>query len=117
MSVRDFFSDLGVTLPGAATAGSVSVRCFANPAAHKHNDRSPSCSVSLDTGQWCCHGCDAKGSAFDAGVALGRSRPEAAELTTRHELFATNGEHIKDRSAKSRRARSAGVQLASDNAA
>jgi AAA domain len=86
--VRSFFTELGVVLPGAATSGDISVRCFANPVAHTNDDRSPSCRVNLDTGQWSCHGCGASGGAFDAGLAQGRSHSEAAALAKRHGLFA-----------------------------
>jgi hypothetical protein len=92
MSAREFFSDLDVALPGTATSGSVSVRCFANPSAHEHDDKNASCSVNLDTGQWRCFGCGAKGGAFDAALALGRSRSDAAELAKRHDLFVIDRE-------------------------
>ena len=105
--VRGFYSELGATLPGSATTGSVSVRCFANAGAHEHDDRSPSCSVSLDTGQWKCFACDAKGGAFDAAVAFGRSGSDAADLAKAHDLFATDREQTtpaRPPAATSRRA-------------
>jgi AAA domain len=95
MSARDFYSALDVTLPGSAASGDVSVRCFANPDAHKRDDRNPSCSVNLDTGQWNCHTCGAKGGAFDAAVALGRSRSEAVELAKRHDVFVSDREQTQ----------------------
>jgi Protein of unknown function (DUF3631) len=88
MSARDFYSDLGVALPGGPETGSVSVRCFANVSAHKRDDHNPSCSVNIDTGQWKCFACGAKGGAFDAAVAFGWSRSDAADLAKRHDVFA-----------------------------
>ena len=107
MSVREFFSELGVTLPGNATTGSVSVPCFANPSAHNHEDRRPSCSVNLDTGQWRCHGCGAHGGAYDAAVARGQPPSVAADLAKRHGLFVDDREQTtsaRPRTATSRRA-------------
>ena len=92
MSARAFYAEVGVALPGSATTGSVPVRCFANATAHKSDDRDPSCSVNLETAQWKCWACGAKVGAFDAAVALGRSRSDAAELAKRHNLFVTDRE-------------------------
>jgi hypothetical protein len=61
MSARDFYSELGVALPGSSETGSVSVRCFADASAHKRDDQNPSCSVNVDTGQWMCFTCGARG--------------------------------------------------------
>jgi hypothetical protein len=77
--IRGFYYALGVELPDRATA-EASVRCFADPAAHAHNDRNPSCSVSLVHGAWHCWGCGAKGGAYDAALELGRSPREAMDL-------------------------------------
>ena len=90
--VRGFYAALGVTLPGSGTSGDVSVSCFASPKEHEHEDRSPSASVSLDTGQFACFACAAKGGPFDAALALGRSRADAAELAKRYDLFPTDRE-------------------------
>jgi hypothetical protein len=62
------------------------VRCFADPDAHRHGDRTPSCSVNLDTGAWKCHGCGAKGGAYDAAIAHGLSRRRGMELLAEYDL-------------------------------
>ena len=80
--VRAFFDALGVRLP-ANNGGNVAVRCFAKGAAHKHDDRQPSCSVSVESGAWLCHGCGEKGGAYDAALALGRTPAEAMDLLER----------------------------------
>ena len=77
---RGLYADLGVTLRGGRNAA---VKCFANPAAHVHGDRNPSCSVSTETGVWCCHGCGSKGGPYDAAIACGRTPREAMELLNR----------------------------------
>ncbi len=83
--VREFYATLGVTLP--AQGGDASVRCFANPDAHSHDDRSASCSVSLATGLWKCHGCGEQGNAYRAALATGHSERDAARLARDHGLF------------------------------
>ena len=79
--VRGFYAALGVELPAASAAQTdVAVRCFADPAAHAHDDRSPSMSVSLVHGAWECKaGCGA-GGAYDAALHLGRTPREAIRL-------------------------------------
>ena len=74
--IRGFYEALGVELAGWAQA-EASVRCFADPDAHAHQDRTPSCSVNLETGAWRCWGCGARGGAYDAAIALGLT-PRAA---------------------------------------
>ena len=49
--VRGFYQALGIELPGWAQR-EASVGCFANPDAHAHGDRDPSCSVNVETGAW-----------------------------------------------------------------
>ena len=71
--IRGFYYALGVELPDWATV-EASVRCFADPDAHAHEDRDPSCSVNLTHGAWHCWGCGAQGGAYDAALRLGRSR-------------------------------------------
>jgi hypothetical protein len=56
------------------------VRCFAQPDAHNHADHSPSCSVNLASGAWNCHGCGARGGAYDAALAVGQSPRRAMDL-------------------------------------
>ncbi len=111
---RAFYDQLSVPLPGTGLSGEVSVRCFANAAAHAHDDRTPSCRVSLDTGQWNCHGCGASGGAFDAACACGRSRSEAAELARRHGLFPDDGAGSARRAPAPRRASPAPAPLPSE---
>ena len=43
--IRGFYDALGIELAGWATV-EASVRCFAHPDAHAHDDRNPSCSVA-----------------------------------------------------------------------
>jgi hypothetical protein len=56
------------------------VHCFADPDAHAHGDRDPSCSVNIETGAWHCWGCGAKGGAYDAALARGLGSRRAFEL-------------------------------------
>jgi hypothetical protein len=83
--IRGFYAELGVELPAWATR-EAPVRCFADPAAHQHGDRSPSCSVSLGSGAWKCHGCGAAGGAYDAAIALGHTPRSAIDLMIAHGL-------------------------------
>ena len=83
--VRGFFSAIGVLLPDRV-GGNAPVHCFADPAAHAHEDRVPSCSVSLETGAWQCFACGAKGGPYDAALALGRQPREAMDLLRAHGL-------------------------------
>src|ERR1700735_2622259 len=77
--VRGFYYALGVELPEWA-AVEASVRCFADPDAHAHDDRDPSCSVNLTHGAWHCWGCGARGGAYDAALRLDRSPRQAMDL-------------------------------------
>ena len=77
--IRGFYCALGVELPDWATV-EASVRCFADPDAHAHDDRDPSCSVNLTHGAWHCWGCGAKGGAYDAALRLGRGPRQAMDL-------------------------------------
>jgi hypothetical protein len=79
--VRDLFAELGITL-GRGDDRNAPCRCFANPDAHRHDDRNHSCSVSLISGAWKCHACGARGSAYDALIAH-RYEPRAAMDTLR----------------------------------
>jgi hypothetical protein len=82
---RSFYAALGVRLPDWAHT-EAPVRCFADPNAHTHEDRDASCSVSLESGAFNCHGCGAHGGAYDAALALGRSPREAMDLLVAHGL-------------------------------
>ncbi|MGH2873917.1 MAG: toprim domain-containing protein [Solirubrobacteraceae bacterium] len=68
-------------------SSNAAVRCFADPAAHSHGDRTPSCSVSLLTGAFLCHACGARGGAYDAALAAGRTPRAAMELLRAHDLI------------------------------
>ena len=77
--VRAFYTTLGIELPGWPKL-EAPIRCFAQPDAHNHNDRSPSCSINLASGAWNCHGCGAHGGAYDAALAAGLTPRDAMEL-------------------------------------
>lgn len=81
--IRGYYAALGVTLPARAT-DNANVRCFTDPIAHRHGDRNPSCSVNLTTGAYNCHGCGAKGGAFDAATAHRYSDRAAIDLMVTH---------------------------------
>jgi hypothetical protein len=82
--VRGFYRALGIELPGWARR-EAPVGCFADPGAHAHGDRDPSCSVNLEWGTWHRWGC-AAGGAYDAAVACGRDRREPIDLMIAHGL-------------------------------
>lgn len=84
--VRSFYESLGIALPERALH-EAPVKCFASPEAHKHDDRSPSASVSLVNGAWCCHACGARGGAYDAALALGHTPRGAIERMITHGLI------------------------------
>jgi hypothetical protein len=99
--IRGYYTALRINLPDWART-EASVRCFADPGAHRRDDRDPSCSVNLEHGAWHCHGCGAKGGAFDAATAQGYSAREAIDLMVAYRLT----EHRALRNAaSSRRAR------------
>ena len=77
--IRGYYAALGVPLPSWAPI-EASVRCFADPDAHRRGDHDPSCSVNLEHGAWHCHACGAKGGAFDAATARGYSDRGAIDL-------------------------------------
>ncbi len=83
--VRAFYVSIGIELPERATLNAT-VHCFAQPDAHRHGDSSPSCSVSLASGAWNCHGCGARGGAYDAARDAGHSPRSAMELLIAHGL-------------------------------
>ena len=84
--VRGFYKALGIDLPAWAERDAP-VRCFASPESHNHGDRSPSTSVSLVNGAWCCHGCGARGGAYDAALAVGHTPRSAIERMIAHGLI------------------------------
>ena len=83
--VRAFYAALGIELPAWAQRNAT-IRCFADPNAHAHADRDPSCSVSLDHGAWRCWACGAHGGAYDAALTCGHTPAAAMELLRRHRL-------------------------------
>ena len=83
--IRGYYAELGIVIPEWASRNA-SVRCFANPGAHRAGDRHPSCSINLEHGAWCCHGCGAKGSVHAAALALGLSPRSAIDLMIQYGL-------------------------------
>jgi len=83
--IRGYYTALGIELPAWAQE-QASVRCFADPDAHQHEDRNPSCSVNLTTGAFNCHGCGAHGGAYDAARARGHTPRSAIDLMIAHDL-------------------------------
>jgi Toprim-like len=77
--IRGYYERLGIHLPAQARI-EASVRCFADPAAHRREDRDPSCSVNLVSGAWKCHACGARGGAYDAAWRKGYSPRAAIDL-------------------------------------
>ena len=92
--VRDFYETIGVNLPDSG-GQEVSVSCFANPGAHTNGDKSPSCSVNMVSGQFCCHGCGVKGNPYAAALAFNYTPQRAAELARAHGLFINDTEKEK----------------------
>lgn len=88
--VRGFYHQLGIALPNAPRAD-VSIRCFADPDTHRRADRDPSCSVNTITGTWRCHGCGARGGAYDAALAKGHTPRSAIDLMIAHGLTERRG--------------------------
>jgi hypothetical protein len=84
--IRGFYRALGIELPSWSTQ-EAPTRCFADPDAHRAEDRHPSTSVNLSHGAWCCHGCGAAGGAYDAALAVGHAPRDAVELMIRHGLI------------------------------
>jgi hypothetical protein len=83
--VRGFYAALGIVLPAGAHRNAT-IRCFADPDAHAHGDRNPSCSVSLDHGAWRCWACGAHGGAYDAALTRGHTPASAMALLDEHRL-------------------------------
>jgi hypothetical protein len=77
--IRGFYQRLGVQLP-KHPCFEASVRCFADPGAHRREDRDPSCSVNLVSGAWKCHACGAHGGAYDAAWRKGYTPRAAIDL-------------------------------------
>jgi hypothetical protein len=77
--IRGYYQRLGIQLP-ERPCFEASVRCFANPAMHRREDRDPSCSVNLVSGAWKCHACGADGGAYDAAWRKGYTPRAAIDL-------------------------------------
>jgi hypothetical protein len=88
--VRGFYAALGIELP-AWSQLNATVRCFADPEAHAHQDRNPSCSVSLEHGAWRCWGCGAKGGAYHAALSRGHDPASAFDLLVKYDLGERRG--------------------------
>ena len=84
--VRGYYHRLGIQLPDISRT-EASVRCFADPAAHRREDHDPSCSVNTISGAWHCHGCGARGGAYDAALAKGYTPRSAIDLMIVHGLI------------------------------
>lgn len=110
--IRSYYAALGIQLPNT-TAANVNVRCFADPDAHQHGDRNPSCSVSIEHAAWKCHGCGAEGGAYDAAKACGRSTANAYALLVAYGIAPSEPQ----RSRRPRRHHALRVSQRSRNAA
>ncbi len=102
--VRGFYAALGVELPAWAGVNAT-VRCFADPAAHAHEDRRPSCSVSTEHGAWMCWSCGARGGPYDAALAVGHTPASAIELMTHYGLAEPRDPRRQDASLPAARLR------------
>ena len=108
--VRGFYAALGVPLPGWVHT-EAPVRCFTNPDGHAHHDRNASCSVNVHSGAFNCHGCGARGGAYDAALAIGQTPREAIDLMIAHGLT-----DRRPRSNRARGAKPSGPSAASNEA-
>ena len=84
--IRGYYHQLGIHLP-ERTNVEASVRCFADPGSHRREDREPSCSINLINGAWQCHGCGARGGAYDAALAKSYTPRSAIDLMIAHGLI------------------------------
>jgi hypothetical protein len=83
--IRGYYDELGIQIHGWARI-EASTSCFADAVAHNRGDRDPSCSVNLEHGAWHCHGCGARGGAYDAATAVGLTPRAAIDLMVKHGL-------------------------------
>ena len=88
--IRGYYHELGIQLPERVHV-EASVRCFADPDAHRREDRHPSCSINVINGAWRCHGCGAHGGAYDAAIAKGHNPRTAIDLMIAHGLIERRG--------------------------
>jgi len=84
--IRGYYDRLGIQLPETSRTNT-SVRCFADPGAHRREDRDPSCSVNLLSGAWKCHACGARGGAYDAAWRKGYTPRAAIDLMIAYGLI------------------------------
>jgi hypothetical protein len=83
--IRGYYTALGIPLPPQGERNA-SIRCFANPHAHRREDRDPSLSLRLLDGVWKCHACGARGGPYDAALAAGHSARSAIDLMVAYGL-------------------------------
>jgi len=91
--IRGYYDELGIQIHGWART-EASISCFAEADAHNRGDRDPSCSVNLEHGAWHCHGCGARGGAYDAATALGLTPRAAIDLMVKHGLVQRRHSHV-----------------------
>src|ERR1700744_2530732 len=84
--IPGFYNELGIPLADWAH-DNAATRCFADPHAHQHGDRTPSTSVNLEHGAWKCHACCAHGGAYDAALAAGHTPRSAIDTMIAHRLI------------------------------
>lgn len=103
--IRGYYTELGIAIPGWAKT-EAAVRCFADPDRHERADRDPSMSINLRHGAYHCHGCGARGGAYDAALTLGHTPRTAIELMIAYGLTdlrdATNRQRVAWRPRRSR---------------
>lgn len=91
-----FYESIGVSFTRSG-GEEAPTRCFANPTAHRNDDRKASCSVNVLTGLWHCKGCGMSGNAYQAALAVGRSEAQARDLAKRYGLFLELAKRPKER--------------------
>ena len=82
--------------PGLSRGSGAERRCSCP--SPRHGDRKPSCSVNVDNGKWCCHGCGESGHAVEwLQLTQGMSGPEALEEARRLGLLSGLDGHQRPR--------------------
>ena len=99
--IRGYYDELGIQIHGWART-EASTSCFAEANAHNRGDRDPSCSVNLEHGAWHCHGCGARGGAYDAATAVGLTPRAAIGLMVKHGLVERRHSHVTTRAVDRR---------------
>ena len=85
--IRGYYEPARDPPPRRRRASKPSVRCFADPGSHRREDRDPSCSINVINGAWQCHGCGARGGAYDAALAKSHTPRSAIDLMIAHGLI------------------------------